>query len=203
MQIKNYDPKRVIISDVDGVLLSWEYAFNEWMQWKGYEPIEDFKSHYSVDTQYGLTGTASGGLLIREFNESAAMGFIPPLRDSQYYVKLLNEKHQYHFVCLTSLSSNPYAAELRRRNLVKLFGDIFLDVICLDTGADKDEDLTKLYTQYGECYWIEDKPENADAGIAAGFKSLLVEHKHNLEYKGSATVVKNWKEIYNIIKREN
>jgi len=197
-----YDPNKVIITDVDGALLCWEYAFNEWMQWKGYEPIADFKSHYSVDTQYGLAGTASGGLLIREFNESASMGFIPPLRDSQYYVKLLAEKHQYHFVCLTSLSSNPYAAELRRRNLVKLFGDIFLDVICLDTGAEKDEDLAKLYEQYGECYWIEDKPENADAGIAAGFKSILVEHKHNLDYEGDATIVKNWEEIYNIVTGE-
>ena len=59
--------------------------------------------------------------------------------------------------------------------------------------------ITLANLVYKGNYWIEDKPENADAGIRCGFKTLLVEHGHNLDYKGPATVVKTWEEIYNII----
>ena len=153
---------------------------------------------YSIGDRYGITKD-EGHKLVRTFNESAAIGFLPPVRDAQQYVRLLAEKHKYKFLAVTSLSKDVYARELRVRNLKKLFGDIFIDVICLDTGADKDEELDRLGRAYKGNYWIEDKPENADAGIRSGFKTLLVEHGHNLDYKGSAAVVKTWEEIYNII----
>jgi len=78
-------------------------------------------------------------------------------------------------------------------------GDAFIDVICLDTGADKDKILKDYGIKYPNNYWIEDKPENVDWGIDAGLKGILVEHGHNMDYKGSATIVKNWEDIYNII----
>ena len=36
----------------------------------------------------------------------------------------------------------------------------FSKVICLDTGADKDEALERLAKKYKGSYWIEDKPVN-------------------------------------------
>lgn len=190
--------KKVILTDIDGVMLDWEEGFSVWMEHHGYKPVDGFKLMYSIGDRYGITKD-EGHKLVRLFNESAAIGFLPPVRDAQQYVRLLAEKHKYKFLAVTSLSKDVYARELRIRNLKKLFGDIFIDVICLDTGADKDEELDRLGRVYKGNYWIEDKPENADAGIRCGFKTLLVEHGHNLDYKGSATVVKTWEEIYNII----
>ena len=40
---------------------------------------------------------------------------------------------------------------------------------------------------------------NVDWGIDAGLKGILVEHGHNMHYKGDASVCKNWEEIYNLI----
>lgn len=190
--------KKVILTDIDGVMLDWEEGFSVWMEHHGYKPVEGFKLMYSIGDRYGITKD-EGHKLVRLFNESAAIGFLPPVRDAQQYVRLLAEKHKYKFLAVTSLSKDVYARELRIRNLKKLFGDIFIDVICLDTGADKDQELERLARTYKGNYWIEDKPENADAGIRCGFKTLLVEHGHNLDYKGPATVVKTWEEIYNII----
>ena len=190
--------KKVILTDIDGVMLDWEEGFSVWMEHHGYKPVEGYKLMYSIGDRYGITKD-EGHKLVRTFNESAAIGFLPPVRDAQQYVRLLAEKHKYKFLAVTSLSKDVYARELRVRNLKKLFGDIFIDVICLDTGADKDEELDRLGRAYKGNYWIEDKPENADAGIRCGFKTLLVEHGHNLDYKGPATVVKTWEEIYNII----
>lgn len=190
--------KKVILTDIDGVMLDWEEGFSVWMEHHGYKPVEGFKLMYSIGDRYGITKD-EGHKLVRLFNESAAIGFLPPVRDAQQYVRLLAEKHKYKFLAVTSLSKDVYARELRIRNLKKLFGDIFIDVICLDTGADKDQELERLARTYKGNYWIEDKPENADAGARYGFKALLVEHGHNLDYKGPAAVVKTWEEIYNII----
>jgi FMN phosphatase YigB (HAD superfamily) len=189
---------KIILTDVDGVLLDWEEGFSVWMEHHGHKPVEGYKYMYKIGERYGIS-KEEGNRLVRTFNESAAIGFLPPARDAQYYVKLLAEKHQYRFLAVTSLSTDPYAKELRERNLKKLFGDIFVDVICLDTGADKDEVLADLAKKYRGNWWIEDKPENVDAGIAAGFKGLLVEHGHNLTYSGQAQIVTKWEEIYNVI----
>ena len=191
--------ENIIITDCDGVLLNWEYAFNEWMEFNGYKPVENYKCHYKIKEQYNLPSNNHGHKLIKEFNASAAIGFIPPHRDAQYFVKKLHEQHGYKFVIVTSLSTNPYAQELRKRNLNKLFGDAFIEYVFLDTGADKDEVLVETFNKYGKRYWVEDKPENVDVGIKVGFDGILMEHKHNLDYKGNATVVTNWEDIYNII----
>ena len=97
----------------------------------------------------------------------------------QYFVKKLHEQHWPYtqFVAITSLSLDPYAQELRAKKFKKLFGlDCSKEVICLDTGADKDEILLEFGKKYPGAYWIEDKPVNVDWGIDAGLKGILVEH---------------------------
>ena len=192
--------QKYIITDIDGVVLDWEEGFSVWMEHHGHNKVEGYQFKYNIGDRYGMT-YEQGSKLVKQFNESAAIGFLPPLRDAQYYVKLLHEKHRYKFVALTSLSLDPYAKELRTRNLKKLMGDAFEQVICLDTGADKDEDLLKLsqYKKYKDAWWIEDKPVNLHAGVKVGFKGILMEHGHNMNVKINGYVAKNWEDIYNYI----
>ena len=189
---------KIILTDCDGVILDWEEGFSVWMEHHGHNKTEGYQYVYSIGDRYGLT-KEQGNKLVKQFNESAAIGFLPPLRDAQYFIKKLHEQHQYKFICITSLSLDPYAKYLRERNLKKLMGDAFIDVVCLDTGADKDTILQEYGENYPGNYWIEDKPENVNWGIDAGLNGILIEHGHNLDYQGSATIVKNWEEIYNII----
>ena len=195
--------KKVIVTDCDGVLLDWEEGFTVWMEHNGHDMAEGGKLLYNIGDRYKMAND-KGKQLVKQFNQSAAMGFLPPLRDAQYYVKLLSEKHQYKFVVLTSLSLDPYAKKLRIRNLKKIFGDCFKEVICLDTGADKDEALAQLSKKYKGCWWIEDKPANAEAGVRAGVKSILIEHGHNMNWQFDSdidiTVAKNWEEIYDTVR---
>jgi len=189
---------KIILTDCDGVVLDWEEGFSVWMEHHGHKKVEGYQFEYSIGDRYGLD-KSQGNKLVKQFNESAAIGFLPPLRDAQYFVKKLHEQHQYKFLCITSLSLDPYAKYLRKRNLKKLMGNAFIDVVCLDTGADKDEILKEYGEKYPGAYWIEDKPENVDWGIDAGLKGILIEHGHNMDYNGDATVVKNWEQVYRII----
>lgn len=190
--------KKIILTDCDGVILDWEEGFSVWMEHHGHKKVDGYQFKYNIGQRYGMSYEA-GSKLVKQFNESAAIGFLPPLRDAQFFVKKLHEQHQYKFICITSLSLDPYARQLRMRNLKKLFGDAFLEVICLDTGADKDDILMEYGTKYPGNYWIEDKPENVNWGIDAGLNGILVEHGHNMDYTGQANVVLNWEEIYNLI----
>lgn len=186
---------KLILTDCDGVILNWEYAFNIWMEDHGYTMVENGNFIYNVAKRYGLE-REEGSKLVRFFNESAAIGFLPALRDAEHYVKLLANLG-YRFHVITSLSRDPNAQRLRTANLEKLFGPVFDKFIYLDCGEDKDRVLEQ-YKGTG-LWWIEDKPANADAGLAVGLKSLLMEHAFNLHYDGAAPFVKNWEHIYSII----
>lgn len=187
----------IILTDVDGVLLNWEFAFDIWMSSNGHRKVQGSEFEYNIAKRYGIDRDTSKRLT-KIFNESAAIGFLPPLRDAIYYVKKLHEEHGFVFRCITSLSTDTNAGKLRRMNLEKLFGSsVFDDILCLDTGADKDSALQK-YAGTG-WWWIEDKIINASAGLNVGLKPLLVEHGHNLDYSGPIPRFKNWAEIYNYI----
>ena len=189
--------EKLILSDGDGVLLDWEWAFHVWMKEKGYVMTEEAKLTYYIHHMYHDLALEESKQLVRTFNESAAIGFLPPLRDSMYYVRKLYEKHGFQFRIITSMSLDPHAGQLREMNLRKLYGDAIESVICLDCGADKDHILVD-YTDSG-LYWIEDKPKNADVGYEFGLKSILLEHGHNMHHKCPYPIVKNWEGIYNVI----
>lgn len=185
---------KIILTDADGVLLDWEYAFDVYMRQHGFNKVEGGNLKYNIGARYGIDPD-QGKKLIKIFNESAHMGFLPPLRDAMYYVKRLHEEHGCVFHCITSLSNDENAQELRKMNLRKLFGETaFEKFIFLDTGADKDEVLEQ-YRGSG-LWWIEDKIVNAQVGHDLGLKSLLMEHGHNMDNPTPFPKVKNWKEVY-------
>ena len=186
----------LILTDCDGVLLNWEYAFDVWMDRKGYKKLEKYNHEYNIGKRYGIEYDHYK-MLIREFNESAMIGFLPPLRDAVEYVQKLHRRHGCVFHVISSLSLDPSACQLRTQNLNKIFGEnIFEGFTYLDTGADKDDALAKYEGK--ELYWIEDNIENAELGMKLGLKSILVEHGHNMNHEGIPKV-RYWQELYNMI----
>lgn len=190
--------ERIILTDVDGVLINWEFGFHIWMETHGH--LVSDRKEYNMDLKYGLP-EGVGFQQIQMFNESASVGFLPPLRDAQYYVKLLHEKWNYRFVVVTSFSDNEHAIKLREKNLVKLFGDnTFKDIISLPCGASKEEILKNLAKKYPGHYWIEDHIVNAEEGASRGLKTLMMAHAYNYEHQNEQIqIVKNWEEIYGIV----
>jgi len=188
--------EKLILVDCDGVLLDWEYGFDCWMKEHGYTKLHSEK--YELEECYGIE-KAEMKALIRHFNESAWMCCLPPLRDAVKYIRKLYEEGGYIFHCITSLSKDPYAKQLRVKNLEAVFGEgVFEKVTCLDTGADKDEALAE-YKDTG-CVWVEDKPENAVVGANAGLDAYLIEHVHNKDFEHEdVTKIEKWKELYEVL----
>jgi len=186
---------KLILTDADGVLLAWEWAFSVWMQERGYTLEVDNKKSYYIHHHYNELEEKDAKKIVKQFNESAAIGFLPALRDATHYVRRLHEEHGYQFRVITSISLDKNAQRLRDMNLRKLFGDAIETIICLDTGADKDAVLEE-YRGSG-LYWIEDKWANALSGYNYGLKSIVLEHGYNMmEHHVEIPILKDWKAIY-------
>jgi len=175
----HYDADKLILVDCDGVLLNWEYAFKIFMKKKGYTVVNtDMRFEYGVQHQYNISKETKQELVL-EFNDSAAMGFLPPLRDAVQYIQKLHREEGFMFHVITSMSDDRNAQTLRKQNLRKVFGNSMWDGFTfLACGADKDE-ILKPYTDSG-LLWVEDKMENAVAGKRVGLEPILIEHGHNM-----------------------
>jgi FMN phosphatase YigB (HAD superfamily) len=191
---------KLILTDCDGVLMDWNTVFIEWMALKGFKEVRT--DVYHINERYGIDRQLSKDL-VREFNESAAIGYLKPFRDSLYYARRMYEEHGICFRVITSLSLNPWAVKAREANLKQYFGDAIESVVCLDTGADKDEALAP-YKDSG-LFWIEDKPENAIAGMKLGLRGILINHEHNnytVPNVGWKSVFRadSWADIYDLVR---
>ena len=188
---------KVILTDIDGVVLDWETSFYEWMSNKGYDAKN--AGVYNMDAVFEMRHDKAKAL-IKEFNNSSWMRFLQPLRDARSGIaKLVEEGYTFH--AITSISLDPNTKELRQQNLDNVFGKgVFTKLVCLDTGADKDEALEE-YRDSG-LYWIEDKTINANLGVRLGLKTILINHKHNIddsELDSSVQRVGKWTEIVDIV----
>lgn len=192
--------KKHILTDADGVILNWEEGFNTWMQGKGYVKIPDYDvKAYSLHLHFGIPKTECKRL-IREFNESSAVALLPPMRDAVKEITKLY-KAGYEFTIITSMSLTKSAYLARMQNLKFVFPDVeFKELICLDTGADKNDILAKKAEEYPGAYWIEDKNDNSLAGLKVGLDCFLMDHEHNRDLSEMGIKrVKNWKEISDYI----
>lgn len=188
---------KLILTDADGVLLNWMHGFQHWalhnhgLKEKNIDSYH-VQDRYEIDyeTNYRLVGS---------FCNSSSIGFLPPHKDAVMYVRKLYEEHGFVFRVITSVSTDPHTQQLRRMNLERLFGPAIDDIVCLDTGADKDEALDQ-YRDSG-LYWIEDKPANIVAGNARGLTTIQMIHDHHSEDDLNLADfnVTNWREIYSIV----
>ena len=205
---------RIILTDVDGVLLEWEHHFTEWMLQRSYfdnevgegyvgkkvypyKLLDDKQDTYEMAERFGLTKTEVRKE-IREFNKSAWMGNQAPMLDSQTWVKLLAAEG-WTFIPITSQTSDIPAQLLRKKRLGELFGDhIFTNYHILDKGADKDSALAEFHNT--GLYWVEDKPKNAVAGLKYGLKPILIDHPYNRDFNHPEVIrVSNWKQIHSLL----
>ena len=123
---------KLILVDADGVLLDWFHTFAQWMQFHGYPIV--MNDEYQIEKTFNIPKEKAKALA-RHFNESARIEHLPPFRDAIKYVRKLHEEHGYVFHCITSLSNDPYAGDLRRKNIRRLFGETAFEGVPELTGG--------------------------------------------------------------------
>jgi FMN phosphatase YigB (HAD superfamily) len=188
-----------LITDCDGVLLDWSFAFDVWMSERGYERLPNTDHIFYQGARYGLPEEVALDCISR-FNESGAVGFLPPFRDAQEFVKKLAEDG-WRFEVISCLHIDKYAQRLRVNNLKHLFGDVFDYINCsLDFKKSK-LDFLKVQYKDKNYFWLEDSVSHAESGKQVGLRSIIMDHPYNKNWTGDR--VYNWESLYTFLKKIN
>jgi len=166
---------KLILTDVDGVLLNWNSGFDMFMSIAGYPRIEGTDDNYLLSVRHGIS-ELEAYKLASEFNNTNLIGSLNPLADSVYWVRRLHEQG-FKFIAISSLSKSDAAHGYRSDNLKMHFGDAIDELICLDTGAPKRDTLERW--RDSKLFWIEDHYKNAIDGVSVGLRSILVDQPYN------------------------
>jgi FMN phosphatase YigB (HAD superfamily) len=190
---------KIIGVDVDGVLLKWEEAFDNFMAGQGLTKKD--QGHFDLRKHYPEVPAEALNTYISVFNESAYMRYLEPMDGAVEYVTKLADEG-YKFSVITSQTLNKVANRAREDNLKEVFGDVFEDFTFLETGQGKYFALQKF--DMGTI-WIDDKPDNVESGKVLGLAPILLDLPHNRSYNNKQMNIQranSWKDIYDIIKEK-
>ena len=191
---------KIIGVDVDGVLLKWEEAFDDFMTGQGLTKKD--QGHFDLRKHYPDVPAEALNTYISVFNESAYMRYLEPMDGAVEYVTKLAEEG-YKFSVVSSQTTNKVANRAREDNLKEVFGDVFEDFTFLETGQGKYFALQKFDM---ETIWIDDKPDNVESGKVLGLVPILLDLPHNRSYNNKQMNIQranSWKDIYDIIKEKH
>ena len=190
---------KIIGVDVDGVLLKWEEAFDNFMAGQGLTKKD--QGHFDLRKHYPEVPAEALNTYISVFNESAYMRYLEPMDGAVEYVTKLADEG-YKFSVITSQTLNKVANRAREDNLKEVFGDVFEDFTFLETGQGKYFALQKF--DMGTI-WIDDKPDNVESCKVLGLVQILLDLPHNRSYNNKQMNIQranSWKDIYDIIKEK-
>lgn len=187
---------KLILSDVDGVLVSWIEGFDALMEKYGYPRV--IENEYNLAKAFATTKDVIDKVA-HEYVTSDVIANLHPIRDSVNVVRFLNQKYGYKLHCITSISSHPVTHEYRLLNLQHLYGkDAIHKLDCVDHNYEKHKHLEK-YRDSG-LFWVEDHIENSFFGKELGLRSILMDQPWNKEFFDDEIIkVKDWKDISKLI----
>ena len=181
--------RKILLTDIDGVVLDWQKHFNKYLD-----------HYYPGEELFDPTVFAQGertGKIIKEFNNSAWIGFLEPWKDSVEVLTELNHMGWKIYGC-TSMGTDQYANALRKKNIETLMPDVFAQLEIIPFMQPKGNWLAPW--KGSGAVWVEDKWSNAVIGADMGIKTFLMKQSYNSkqDYQG-VEKVDNWRQIYNII----
>ena len=179
--------RKILLTDIDGVVLDWQKHFNKYLD-----------HYYPGEELFDPTVFAQGertGKIIKEFNNSAWIGFLEPWKDSVEVLTELNHMGWKIYGC-TSMGTDQYANALRKKNIETLMPDVFAQLEIIPFMQPKGNWLAPW--KGSGAVWVEDKWSNAIICADMGIKTFLMKQSYNSkqDYQG-VEKVDNWRQIYN------
>lgn len=196
--------KRLVLCDVDGVLLQWGKTFGTYIKDIGLVPDDHvIRPAYKVEKILNISHDEATQL-ITEFHCSDHFKHLSPYQDALEYVHKLAGKG-YQFIAISAALQGGSGEKddqiyvNRILNLEKHYPDIFEDLHLVPMRASK----LKFLSLYQNAYWIEDTLKNAVEGIKVGHTSFFINRTedYRIQTEGHEDVihVETWNDIYESI----
>jgi len=184
-----------IIVDVDDTLLRWIDGFTNHLRIE-HDLVLDPRNinEWELSHWTGMSQEETYNA-VQDFNRTdRTFANLKPLDDSQ---DIINNLHlANNKLTVITCCGNSCLTRLRRHyNLNKVYGNIFNDIICIDTTQDKKEYLNKLYEP--NSYIIEDNYKHAKDAIAIGYNAIVLKKTYNAAYWADSSImwVNGWNDI--------
>ena len=198
--------KKVVATDVDGVLLSWQSGLPYFAQ--KYNLPLDHILEMIVDERFiapkDLFGTEDevfAQQLLDKYNSSDFIRYLAPYADA---LKVINRmKDGYDFVAITALGDSVDARLNRQFNLNALFPGAFKEIYMCPHNSSKKELFKRVKEKYGEklvCY-VDDLPKHMNDAADVFPKDVELFWMARGERDGAcnAKVVPTWYEVESVL----
>lgn len=187
--------KKVLLTDVDGVLVDWVGSFGRYAESQGHKLRMKTPETWEMTEWLGVEGSTIQKL-IKEFNSSKAFAEIPVFKDA---LSALPEISRYYdLVAITCCSSDPETVANRKKNL-EMLNVKFKEIHCLNATESK----SRLLNAYAPTIWVEDRIEGAEAGHSAGHRAFLRDTTYNNNFSHpDIGRITSWNDILKLIKKE-
>ena len=185
--------KKEIILDVDGVLLDYEKAFEDYFD---LTPISDtyrnFTDRFGIDDNQILK-------MVNHFSLEKEFSMLEPFDGAIESLNSFKDKG-YRISIISSCGDDPYVHELRKTNLLNVFGDIFDKITLIGMRLCKAEFLKEYKNT--KSIWIDDTFQHYKSGVKLGLDSIWRTTEYNkLDQKDfpKENIICDWKEISSYI----
>ncbi|WNA16064.1 hypothetical protein XaC1_421 [Xanthomonas phage XaC1] len=203
--------RNCIIFDCDDILLDYMEGLKKFVE-KHYDIYPaGYSTDYVLNEWLGVDEYTCQEIINHFNHNSYEFGLLKQLEDglSTELLILYNhaKKHDTDLVVLTKSGKKGHGEVLRKVNLMNTFGDIFSEIIIIETNETKRASLLKLKSKYNVLCFVDDYVGNIDDGIKCGINSVLIERHHNVKHKGKEQYVffKDWEllidYLYELIKQ--
>ena len=192
--------EKLIITDIDGVVLNWHDAFVDWMQMQGYK--SSGIKHHDADIHLELNITFDEAMAKKyEFNSSLSGSCLQPYGNSDIVIPQLFEQG-YKFIGITSYSDQPIAQYYRYLNLEEYVPtESFAEMRFLPSGSPKAETLEAFRDT--NLYYVDDRIINVNTARNVGMKPIIMRHDYNLHFDHPVIqTVTDWFDIARIVAKE-
>lgn len=187
---------KIIYTDVDQTLLNFNEALEVYIR-EMHDPelpVGCLEGQSTLVTALGYP-TELANNIIYDFFDTHHFGKLPPLNDAVEHVQALY-RDGWEFVAISACPPSA-GADIRRQNLVEVFGIPFADVHLTGFHIDKRDILTGITDR---TVWVEDHVINASIGHELGYRTFLMDQKHNWGAETPAQRVTSWSEIAEALK---
>lgn len=198
-----------IVVDIDGVCLDYVQGFTEWVEEEYGWTInpQSKRDTYNMSSwfhkaephhencrgmQFKHMNTEEFIRLITEFNNYPRC--LKPIEHSQGALAELKAAG-HTIVALSSFGGSHATQDFRKDYMNVIFPEVFDEIILLDLGVCKKDELAKLDADY----FVEDHKDHAEVGAGLGIFTFLIRTTYN---EGAEDVchVTSWEEIESVIR---
>ena len=169
--------KKLILVDIDGVVLEHGTQFFHWLDQKGVLKGNNESEKIAFLYQWHHNEPTELAEIYAQSGEEIHYQFQQPFKDAKIYLHLLHEEG-WHFKAITCHGNSRKALIQRKENLFFHFKEKMWDeIICLGHTECKKLSLTKHKNE--NLFWVEDTLSNALLGQELGLHPIWMRNENH------------------------